>query len=54
MTTLGQILARRRRQILDDDTIEAPEPHTPEQEDSWIGDFIARLAGVLRSKSGKR
>jgi hypothetical protein len=53
MTTREQIPARRRRQILDDDTIEAREPHTPKQEGSWVRRFIALLAGVLCSKSGK-
>jgi hypothetical protein len=29
------------------------ELSTPEREDSWVKDFIARLAGVIRSNSGK-
>jgi hypothetical protein len=29
------------------------ELDTPEREDSWVKDFIARLAGVIRSDRGK-
>jgi hypothetical protein len=54
MTTPEQrLLTRRRRQIWDDQTMDRLELDTPEREDSWVKDFIARLAGVIRSDSGK-
>jgi len=54
MTTPEQRLFRQRRQLLHDETTEGRQPQTPEQEDSWVGDFITRLAGALRGGSGKR
>ena len=48
-----RLLTRRRRQIWDDQTMDRLELDTPEREDSWVKDFIARLAGVIRSDSGK-
>ena len=46
MTTPEQLLAaRRRRQMLDDQIMDRLELDTPEREDSWVKDFIARLAG---------
>ena len=54
MTTPEQrLLTRRRRQIRDDQTMDRLELDTPDREDSWVKDFIARLAGVVRSDSGK-
>jgi hypothetical protein len=51
MTTPEQrLLTRRRRQILDDETMDRLDPDTPERKDAWVRDFIARLAGVIRSK----
>ena len=50
MTTPEQrLVARRRRQIMDDETLDRLELDTPEHKDSWVRDFIARLAGVIRS-----
>ncbi len=54
MTTPERLLARRRRQIMDDETGEPRELHTTEHEDSWVRDFIARLAEVIRSMGGKK
>ena len=55
MTTPEQLLAaQRRRQMLDDQIMDRLELDTPEREDSWVKDFIARLAGAMRSNSGKR
>jgi hypothetical protein len=53
MTTPEQRLLTRRRQISDDQNMDRLELDTPEREDSWVKDFIARLAGVIRSDSGK-
>jgi hypothetical protein len=53
MTTPEQILARRRRQIMDDRTLDRLELNTPERENAWVSDFIGRLAGVIRSLGGK-
>jgi hypothetical protein len=52
MTTPEQrlITVRRRRQIVDDETMDRLELNTPEREDAWVKDFIARLTGVIRSK----
>jgi hypothetical protein len=49
MTTPGQRLLRRRRQILDDRIMDRLELDTPEREDAWVKDFIGRLAGILRN-----
>jgi hypothetical protein len=54
MTTPEQLLvARRRRQTLNDQIMDRLELDTPEREDSWVKDFIARLAGVIRGNNGK-
>jgi hypothetical protein len=54
MTTPEQrLLTARHRQIMDDQTMDRLELDTPEREDSWVKDFIARLNGVIRSYSGK-
>jgi hypothetical protein len=45
MATPEQILTRRRHQIMNDG-IDKPAP--PTHEDSWIRDFIDRLAGAIR------
>jgi hypothetical protein len=45
------ITVRRRRQILDDQTMDRLELDTPEREDAWVKDFIGRLAGVFRNIS---
>ena len=52
MTTPEQELlrtTRRRRQIMDDRTMDRLELDTPQREDAWVKDFIGRLAGVIRS-----
>jgi hypothetical protein len=49
MTTPEQILARRRRQIMDDRTMDRLELNTPERENVWVRDFIGRLAGVIQT-----
>jgi hypothetical protein len=46
MVTPEELLARHRRQIMDDGTDKPSEPTT--REDSWIRDFIDRLAGAIR------
>jgi hypothetical protein len=38
---------------LDDETKDRLVLDTPEREDTWVKDFIARLAGVIRSDSDK-
>jgi hypothetical protein len=54
MTAPEQLLTpRRRRQILDDETMERLELGTP-REDAWVSEFISRLAGVIRSLGRKR
>jgi hypothetical protein len=50
VTTPQQLLVKRRRQIMDDETMDRIELGAPEREDSWVRDFVARLAGVIRSK----
>jgi hypothetical protein len=40
---------RRRRQIMDDQTMDRLELDTPQREDAWGKDFICRLAGVIRN-----
>ncbi len=42
-------LARRRRQILDDETMDGPGPDTPEREPALVKGLIGRLIGVFRS-----
>lgn len=54
MTTPEKVLARRHRQIFDDETIEPRELHTPEHEDIWVRGFIARLAKLIRSIGGEK
>ena len=55
MTTPEQLLAaRRRRQILDDETLERLEPGKPESKIAPVKDFIDHLAGVIRNLRGKR
>jgi hypothetical protein len=51
MTAPEQLLVRRRRQILDDQIMDRLGLDTPEREDSWVRDFIARLAGVIPGNS---
>ncbi|THD70788.1 MAG: hypothetical protein E7813_07160 [Bradyrhizobium sp.] len=60
-------LPKRRRQILDDETGGTPRFEAGEDiwaqtngahgdgrnEDAWVGNFIARLAGLVRKISGK-
>jgi hypothetical protein len=53
MTTPEQLLARRRRRILNEDAIESREPQTSERDESWLRDFVDHLNGVIRNKSGK-
>jgi hypothetical protein len=47
-------LVRRRRQILDDETLDRFELDTPERKSAWVKDFIDRFAGVIRNIGGKR
>lgn len=54
MTTPEKALPHHHRQILDDETIEPREPHTPERGEAWVRDFIGRLARVIRTIGGKR
>jgi hypothetical protein len=55
MTTSEQLLtARRRRQILDDETLEPFEPEKPEKENAGVKGFIDHLAGVIRNLRGNR
>lgn len=54
MTNPEKSLTHRHRQILDDQTIEPRELHTPEHKDTWVTDFIGRLARVIRNIGGKR
>jgi hypothetical protein len=52
MTTPEQELlraTRRRRQIMDDETMDRLELDTPQREDAWVKDFIGRLVGVVRN-----
>jgi hypothetical protein len=52
MTTPEERLLRgapRRRQIMDDRTMDRLELGTPQREDVWVKDFIDRLVGVIRS-----
>ena len=57
MTTPERLLvARRRRQILDDETMDrlVLDMPVPEREDAWVKDFIVRLADIIRGVSGKK
>jgi hypothetical protein len=54
MTNPEKALTHRHRQILDDETIEPRELHTPEHKDTWVTDFIGSLARVIRNIGGKR
>jgi hypothetical protein len=46
MVTPEKLLAKRRRQIMNDGTDKPSEPTT--HDDSWIKHFIGRLAGAIR------
>lgn len=46
MATPEELLARRRHQIMNDGNDKPSAP--PAREDSWIRDFIDRLAGAIR------
>jgi hypothetical protein len=52
MVTPEELLANRRRQMMDDGTDTPSEPTT--HEDSWIRDFIDRLAGAIRKISNDK
>ena len=57
MTTPERLLvARRRRQILDDETMDrlVLDMPVPEREDAWVKDFIVRLADIIRGVNGKK
>jgi hypothetical protein len=70
MTQPEQALLKRRRQILDDETGDAPrfDPSKLEDtwaqkgwaqkdwvhEDAWVRNFIGRLNGLVRNIGGKR
>jgi hypothetical protein len=52
--TPERALIRRRRQILDDETLSKPIPEIPASEDTWVRSLIHRLSGILRDIGGKR
>jgi hypothetical protein len=57
MTTPERLfVARRRRQILDDETLDrlVLDMPVPEREDAWVKDFIGRLADIIRGVGGKK
>jgi hypothetical protein len=57
MTTPERLLvARRRRQILDDETMDrlVLDMPVPEREDAWVKDFIGRLADIISGVNGKK
>ena len=57
MTTPERLfVARRRRQILDDETMDrlVLDMPAPEREDAWVKDFIGRLADIIRGVGGKK
>jgi len=53
-TTVEQRLVRRRRQILDDETLDRFELDTPGRKGAWMKEFIDRFAGVIRNIGSKR
>jgi hypothetical protein len=53
-TTPAQRPAGRRRQILDDETLDRPELDKPEREKARVKNFIDRLTRVIRNIRGKR
>jgi hypothetical protein len=59
MTQPKQVLPKRRRQILDDETEASQRLHASEDqgtqvhEDDWIANFMTRLNGVVRKLGGK-
>jgi len=58
--TLPEQAIKRRRQILDDETRDAHRFNASAYQDiwapehSWVKDFIARLAGLIRNISSKK
>ena len=56
--TLPEQAIKRRRQILDDETRDAHRFNASAYqhiwEHSWVKDFIARLAGLIRNISSKK
>jgi len=58
--TLPEQAIKRRRQILDDETRDAHRfnasayQHIWQPEHSWVKDFIARLAGLIRNISSRK
>ena len=48
MVTPEKLIVKRRRQIMDDGYDGLNEPTATAQEDSWVKDFIGRLAGAIR------
>jgi hypothetical protein len=54
MTTPEQLLTNRRRQIFEDEPKEPQDPDTSKHEDSWVRDFLGRLARAVRNIRGKR
>jgi hypothetical protein len=45
--------SKRRLQILDDETRDGREFNARAQEDPWVKNFMARLAGLVRRIGGK-
>ena len=58
--TLPEQAIKRRRQILDDETGDAHRfnasayQHIWQPEHSWVKDFIARVAGLIRNISSRK
>jgi hypothetical protein len=58
MTLPEQALLKRRRQILDDETVahrfDASEHENASDEDLWVRSFMTRLAGLIRNLHRKK
>jgi hypothetical protein len=53
MTLPEKHSSKRRLQILDDETRDAPRFNARAHEDTWVKNFLARLAGLVRRIGGK-
>jgi hypothetical protein len=49
-----QQLLKRRLQILDDETRDGHPSNARAREDTWVENFIARLAGLVRKIGDKK
>jgi hypothetical protein len=54
MTLPEQNSSKRRLQILDDETRDAPRFNERAHEDTWVKNFMARLAGLVREIGGRK